>query len=116
MPSLKELPGERQVKSVRYCDRKYFVYTIAGDVLKFREFGLRFKTDVSDPRPRRSTPALLPAGGGEGDRSFLIFSDSAKSANTSRKIALVDEGRLRLLMVQENRNGEISADRIARPF
>lgn len=84
MPSLKELPGERQVKSVRYCDRKYFVDTVAGDVLEFREFDLRFKTDASDQGPRRGTPALLPAGG-MGDRSFLIFSDPAEISGYIKK-------------------------------
>lgn len=74
MPSLKELSAERLVKSVRYCDRKYFVTTNAGDVFEFREFDLRFKTDADDRGPRRGTPALLQAGM-MGDRAFLIFSD-----------------------------------------
>jgi cytochrome c len=74
MPNLKELPAERSVKSVRYCDRKYFVTTAGGDVLEFRDFDLRFKTDAGDQGPRRGAPALLPAGM-MGDRAFLIFSD-----------------------------------------
>ena len=74
MPNLKELPAERTVKSVRYCDRKYAVTTGAGDVFEFREFDLRFKTDAGEQGPRRGTPALLAAGG-MGDRAFLIFSD-----------------------------------------
>jgi cytochrome c len=77
MPSLKEMPAEKLVKSVRYCERKYFVTTVAGDVLEFREFDLRFKTDADEQGPRRGTPALLPAGG-MGDRAFLIFSDPAE--------------------------------------
>jgi cytochrome c len=77
MPSLKELPAERQVKAVRYCDRKYFVTTVAGDVLEFREFDLRFKTDAAEQGPRRGTPALLPAGM-MGERAFLVFSDPAE--------------------------------------
>ena len=84
MPSLKELPGEKLVKSVRYCDRKYFVTTVAGDVLQFREFDLRFKTDAAEQGPRRGTPALLPAGG-MGDRAFLIFSDPAEISGAIEK-------------------------------
>lgn len=77
MPSLKDLPAEKLVKSARYCDRKYFVTTVAGDVFEFREFDLRFKTDADDRGPRRGTPAFLPAGG-MGDRAFLIFSDPSE--------------------------------------
>lgn len=84
MPTLKEQPTERLVKSVRYCDRKYFVTTVAGDVLEFREFDLRFKTDAADHGPRRGTPALLSAGG-MGDRAFLIFSDPAEISETIAK-------------------------------
>ncbi|MGH7946880.1 MAG: hypothetical protein ACREF9_18025 [Opitutaceae bacterium] len=87
MPGLKELPAEKLVKSVRYCERKYFVTTVAGDIFPFREFDLRFKTDAGDQGPRRGTPALLPAGG-MGDRAFLIFSDPAEiSAYIEKKCA-----------------------------
>lgn len=84
MPSLKKLPPERLVKSVRYCDRKYFVATVAGDVLEFREFDLRFKTDAAEQGPRRGTPALLPAGA-MGDRAFLVFSDPAEISGAIEK-------------------------------
>lgn len=84
MQSLKELSADRLVKSLRYCDRKYFVTTVSGDVLEFREFDLRFKTDAADHGPRRGTPALLPAGG-MGDRAFLIFSDPAEISGMIEK-------------------------------
>ena len=84
MPSLKELAAERLVKSVRYCERKYFVTTVAGDVLEFREFDLRFKTDAAEHGPRRGTPALLPAGG-MGDRAFLVFSDPSEISGIIEK-------------------------------
>lgn len=71
MPDLKELPPERVVQAVRYCTGRY-VSTAAGDILEFREFDFRFKTDSSDKGPDKGKPGLLPAGG-MGDRGFLIF-------------------------------------------
>jgi cytochrome c len=73
-PNLKQLPPERTVQGVKYCNGQYLVNTAAGDVLEFSEFNLRLKTDTSDRGPVRGKPALLPAGM-MGDRGFLVFSD-----------------------------------------
>lgn len=72
--NLKELPSERTVKAVRYCERKYHVTTAAGDILEFPEFNLRFKTDAGELGPRPGSPGLLHAGM-MGDRAFLVFAD-----------------------------------------
>jgi hypothetical protein len=75
--NLKELPSERTVKAVRYCERKYLVTTAAGDILEFPEFNLRIKTDASELGPRPGVPGLLHAGM-MGDRAFLVFADPAE--------------------------------------
>lgn len=84
LTNLKELPSERVVKEVRYCDSKYHITTVAGDILEFPEFNLRFKTDAGDLGPRHGTPVLHQAGM-MGDRAFLIFADPAEISGLIEK-------------------------------
>ena len=84
LTNLKELPPERVVKAIRYCDSKYHVTTVGGDILEFAEFNLRLKTDAGELGPRRGTPVLHQAGM-MGDRAFLIFSDPAEISGVIEK-------------------------------
>jgi cytochrome c len=74
--NLKTLSATQQVKSIRYCGDTYTVTTLAGRVLKFWEFNLRFKTDSSANGPPKDKPALLH-GGMMGDRAFVVFASPA---------------------------------------
>jgi cytochrome c len=70
--NLKEANPKDRVTALRYCGDTYFVTTADGQVHKFWEFNLRFKTDSSADGPAKGKPAIVDAGM-RGDRASVIF-------------------------------------------
>lgn len=77
MPDLKSLQDNNRIVSVGYCGDTYTVTTKNGDVHKFWEFNLRFKTDGSDRGPEARHPVIIPASM-MGDRAFVVFAGPAE--------------------------------------
>lgn len=62
VPNLKKLDPEDRVQAITHCRDTYKVSTADGKTRNFGERNLRFKTDVSEERPEKNGPALMPAG------------------------------------------------------
>jgi len=75
--SLKEDNPKDRVTALRYCGDTYFVTTAYGQVHKFWEFNLRFKTDSSADGPATGRPAIVGAGM-RGDRASVIFTSPSE--------------------------------------
>jgi cytochrome c len=71
-PNLKNLEPNKQVKAITYCRDTYRVTTADGKTRPFWERNLRFMTDSSQDGPKKSAPAMMPAGM-MGDRAAVIF-------------------------------------------
>jgi len=76
-PNLKEANPKDRVTALRYCGDTYFVTTADGQVHKFWEFNLRFKTDSSADGPPKGKPAIVGAGM-RGDRASVIFASPSE--------------------------------------
>jgi cytochrome c len=74
LPDLEQAAPEARVEAIRYCGDTYTLETVAGKVVKYWEYNLRFKTDSTVHGPRKGEPVLVPQGMG-GDRAQLVFSD-----------------------------------------
>ncbi|HEX9789688.1 MAG TPA: c-type cytochrome [Kiloniellales bacterium] len=81
---LSKVPPDNQVTALRYCRDTYQVTTATGDIHKFWEFNLRFKTDSSAKGPPKGRPVMVGSGM-QGDRASLVFATPAEIS------AFVDE-------------------------
>lgn len=71
-PVLKNASIRARVASIGHCGETYSVSNAAGEMLKFWEPNLRFRTDSSATGPVPGRPVLLPTGM-QGDRASVVF-------------------------------------------
>lgn len=82
---LKQVPADHQIQAVGYCKGEYRVALKDGSSREFKEFDLRFKTDLSPNGPKPGAPVLVKAGM-VGDRAFVVFSEPGEMKDFVKKV------------------------------
>ena len=77
---------EDRVTGIRHCQNTFFLATADGKQHPFWEMNLRLKIDSSSTGPKPGEPVLV-AGGMQGDRASVVFSDWAEIGRLIEKTA-----------------------------